>query len=55
MILVATMAVFAAFGRHALSGAPFEMRIVGAMTLRTGFRAVMAWVAARTSGERGHA
>lgn len=32
----ATALVFMAFGLHALSGAPFEPRTVGAMTLRTG-------------------
>lgn len=44
-ILIATAAVFAAFGWRALSGGAYEMRTVGAMTLRTAFWAVMAWVA----------
>ncbi len=44
-VLFATAAVFAAFGWHAASGAAYEMRTVGAMTLRTVFWAVMAWVA----------
>lgn len=33
----ATVVVFAGFGLHVLSGAPFEMRTVGAMILRSGF------------------
>jgi hypothetical protein len=45
-ILIATTAVFAAFGWRVLSGGAFEMRTVGAMTLRTTFWAVMAWIAA---------
>jgi hypothetical protein len=44
-ILIATAAVFAAFGWRAASGGAYEMRTVGAMTLRTTFWAVMAWVA----------
>lgn len=44
-ILIATAAVFAAFGWRAASGGAYEMRTVGAMTLRTVFWAVMAWVA----------
>lgn len=46
-ILIATAAVFAAFGWHVLSGGAFELRTVGAMSLRTGFWAGMAWVASR--------
>lgn len=44
-ILIATAAVFAAFGWRAAAGGAYEMRTVGAMTLRTVFWAVMAWVA----------
>lgn len=47
-ILMATAAVFAAFGWLAASGGAYEMRTVGAMTLRTVFWAVMAWVASKT-------
>lgn len=34
-ILFGTAAVFLAFGLHVLSGGPYELRIVAAMTLRT--------------------
>lgn len=44
-ILIATAAVFAAFGWRVLSGGAYEMRTVGAMTLRTAFWAAMVWVA----------
>lgn len=44
-ILLATAAVFAAFGWRVLSGGAFEMRTVGAMTLRTVFWAAMVWAA----------
>ena len=43
-ILVATSGVFAAFGWWVFSGGAFEMRTVGAMTLRTLFWAVMVWL-----------
>lgn len=46
-IFLATAAVFAAFGWHALTGGRFEMRTVGAMTLRTGFWLAMALIARR--------
>jgi hypothetical protein len=46
-ILLATAAVFAAFGWSILSGSNFEMRTVGAMTLRTLFWAWMVWVASK--------
>jgi uncharacterized membrane protein len=51
IILIATAAVFAAFGWRALNGGAYEMRTVGAMTLRTLFWAVMAWIGA--AGFRG--
>src|SRR5690606_29778399 len=44
-ILVATAAVFAAFGWRAATGGAYEMRTVGAMTLRTAFWAAMAMIA----------
>jgi hypothetical protein len=47
-ILIATAAVFAAFGWRVASGGAYEMRTVGAMTLRTAFWAAMAWVAWKT-------
>lgn len=37
--------VFAALGGHIATGAPYEMRTVAAMALRTGFWAVIAAVA----------
>ena len=50
IILIATAAVFAAFGWRVLAGDAFEMRTVGAMTLRTLFWAVMVWVAVKALG-----
>lgn len=47
-IAVATATVFAAFGWHVASGGAFEIRTVGAMTLRTVFWAAMAWAAWKT-------
>lgn len=47
-ILFATAIVFAAFGLRVASGGAYEMRTVGAMALRTGFWAVMAWTAWKT-------
>lgn len=44
-ILVATAAVFAAFGWRVATGGAYEMRTVGAMTLRTAFWAAMAMIA----------
>lgn len=46
-ILLATVLVFGAFGLWGLSGGAFEMRTLGAMTLRTAFWAGMAWVLRR--------
>jgi hypothetical protein len=46
-ILVATAAVFTAFLWRVASGGAYEMRTVGAMTLRTAFWAAMAVVAWR--------
>ncbi len=47
-ILLATAMVFVAFGLRTASGGAYEMRTVGAMALRTGFWAVMAWTAWKT-------
>lgn len=47
LILAGTLVMFAAFGWHVLSGAAYEMRTLGAMTLRTGFWIAMAWIASR--------
>jgi hypothetical protein len=44
-ILIATALVFAGFGLHVVTGGAYEMRTVGAMTLRTGFWAGMVWAA----------
>ena len=49
-ILIATALIFAAFGVHVLGGGAFEMRTVGAMTLRTGVWAVISAVAMRSLG-----
>jgi hypothetical protein len=50
-ILIATATVFAAFGWRVATGGAYEPRTVGAMTLRTAFWAVMAWVAWKTRTE----
>lgn len=47
LIAAATAAAFLAFGLLALTGTPFEMRTVGAMTLRTALWAGIAWFAGR--------
>ena len=52
IILIATAAVFAAFGWRVLAGDAFEMRTVGAMTLRTLFWAAMVWVAMKARGRK---
>ena len=52
VIAVATAAVFAAFGAHALSGGAYEARTVGAMALRTLLWAGVAWAAHRTIRRR---
>lgn len=44
----ATLLVFAAFGAHVLSGRAYELRTVGAMTLRAGLWLMIAWVARRS-------
>lgn len=51
-IAAATAFVFFYFGLFVLSGAPFEMRTVGAMTLRTTLWAAIAWFACRQVGGR---
>lgn len=47
LLAVATVAVFAAFGAHALSGGAFETRTVMAMTLRSLFWIAVAALAYR--------
>ena len=47
-IAAATLAVFAIFGLMAATGTPFEMRTVGAMTLRGGFWLVAAFLVCRS-------
>ncbi len=47
IIAAATILVFLAFGVLALTGSPFEMRTVGAMTLRTAVWVGVAWLACR--------
>ena len=44
-ILAGTAAVFAAFAIHMFQGGAYEMRTLGAMTLRTIVWAVIAWIA----------
>ncbi len=44
-IVVATLLVFAAFGLHVSSGGAYEVRTVGAMTLRSLVWIAVAWVA----------
>ncbi len=51
-IAAITALVFIYFGLFVLSGAPFEMRTVGAMTLRTALWAGIAWFACRQTGGR---
>lgn len=46
-ILAATAAVFAGFGWWMVRGGAYEMRTLGAMTLRTAFWLAMVWVAAQ--------
>lgn len=45
VIAVATLLVFAAFGIHVMTGGPYEMRTVAAMTLRTVLWLGIAWLA----------
>ena len=47
-IAVATFAVFAIFGLMVSTGTPFEMRTVGALTLRGGFWLVAAFLVCRS-------
>lgn len=50
VIAVATALVFFYFGLFILTGAQFEMRTVGAMSLRTALWAGIAWFARRRIG-----
>ncbi len=47
LLAAALVIVFAAFGLHILAGGAFEMRTVGAMTLRTAFWIALAAVLGR--------
>lgn len=49
----ATLLVFAAFGVHVGSGGPYEMRTVGAMTLRSLVWIAIGWLAWRRIARRG--
>lgn len=51
-IAAATALAFVYFGLFVLIGAPFEMRTVGAMTLRTALWAGIAWFSSRQIGGR---
>ncbi|MDK9704478.1 MAG: hypothetical protein OEL20_15195 [Sulfuritalea sp.] len=51
VIAVATALVFFYFGLFILTGAQFEMRTVGAMSLRTALWAGIAWFARRRIGQ----
>ena len=51
-IAVATAAAFIVFGLFVLSGTPFEMRTVAAMTLRTALWSGIAWYAGKRIGRR---
>jgi hypothetical protein len=51
-IAVATALVLLAFGGHVLAGGAFEPRTAGAMVLRTGAWAAIAWWACRQFGCR---
>lgn len=49
-IAAATALVFLVFGLFVLVGVPFELRTVGAMTLRTALWTGVAWIACRQVG-----
>ena len=49
-IAVATAVTFLVFGLFILTGTPFEMRTVAAMTLRTALWAGIAWFTCRRGG-----
>ena len=51
-IAVATLAVFAAFAGHVLVGGAFEMRTVGAMSLRALVWLAVAWASLRAFAAR---
>lgn len=53
-ILIGTAAVFSVFGWRALSGVAYELRTLGAMTLRTLFWAAMVLVALKVQLRRRH-
>ena len=47
LIAVTTLVVFAAFGMHVLMGGPYEVRTVGAMTLRS-----LVWIGIAVLAQR---
>jgi hypothetical protein len=52
IIAVATLAVFAAFAGHAMTGGAYEMRTVGAMSLRSVVWLAVAWASLRAFAQR---
>ena len=50
MIVLSTAAIFAAFGLHVFQGGAYEMRTVGAMTLRTAVWLAITMIAIRNIG-----
>jgi len=52
IIAVATLAVFAAFAGHVVAGGAYEMRTVGAMSLRSLLWLAVAWASLRAFAKR---
>ena len=50
MIVLATVGIFAAFGLHVVQGGAYEMRTVGAMTLRTAVWFTISMIAIKRIG-----
>jgi hypothetical protein len=50
MIVLSTAAIFAVFGLHVVQGGAYEMRTVGAMTLRTAVWLAITMIAMRKIG-----
>lgn len=53
LVLGSTLAVFAAFGVHAATGGAFEMRTLGAMTLRSAVWVAITFIAMRVPRHTG--
>jgi hypothetical protein len=53
LLALATLAVAAAFAVHVLTGGAYEMRTVGAMTLRSAFLIALAAIAVYGQGNAG--